>query len=265
VKEVPTLVFLLNAGQFMTMVRLEELVVVAVVSLLVGAGSGYVVVSTSMEGVQASISQLQSAESGLVASASSSQNQANDLNSRLSNANSQVASISNSLSTLSAGIDVQSQRLNALQGLSITGQLATAQETKESLQAYRDLKQYMITSGSGLATAMSSEVVNQMDQNGLIPSVFGQGKDQVKAALIPVVASFLKSYVPSSSWVENSATNVSPEVYSTSLVSSIPISVSLPVVGGITLFRIIVIVTATVDISTGVVSNLLVSSVSIGT
>ena len=123
------------------------------------------------------------------------------------------------------------------------------------------MRHYMISSGSGLATTLASTVVNQADQQGLIPSL---AKDQIKSAMIPVVAGLLKGYLPTSSWTEYSATSVSQTVYTTSLETSIPLTVN---VSGIPIspFRIIVIATANVDISSDAVSNLTVASVQLVT
>lgn len=51
---------------------------------------------------------------------------------------------------------------------------------------------YMVESGSNLAVPITSHIVDEMDQKGLVPSIFGYGKEQIKSALRELISILLK-------------------------------------------------------------------------
>jgi hypothetical protein len=227
-------------------------------SIASGSQANYNQFESSM---QSSYSQLQAANSNLLNSANNVQSATDSVNNQISTIQASLANLSSTLNTMSGRIDNQAARLNAISNLDVTNALSTAQQLSNTLRAYRDMKQYMIGSGSGLATTLASTVVNDADTQGLIPGVL---HDQIKGAMIPIVAGLLKEYLPTSAWTEYSTASLSATVYSTSLETSIPLSVSVLGVS-INPFRIIVIATSDVDISSDTVSNLTVESIQLVT
>ena len=78
-----------------------------------------------------------------------------------------------------------------------------------------------------------------------------------------MISTLLEGIIPSSAWTEHAASKYSEKVYTTSLKTAFPISVTVYGVP-INITRVIVVSTAEVNIDTGSVTDMRITSVSLG-
>jgi len=198
---------------------------------------------------------------------------------RIDQLSTEIASIKSSLSTLETSVGDMSNEVTEMQQSiteleseivdinnkisSLSSEVSSLRIQLEKETAYQIFMGYMVDTGSNLAVPIASHIMSVMDQNNMVPSIFGYGKDQIKSTLQSLISAVLISVVPSSAWTKYDASQLTPKVYATSLKTAFPIKVN--VFGmDINLARVIVVCTADVNIETRSVSDIRITEVLIG-
>ena len=223
----------------------EDALLTIVISLLVGAGASYAVTSLSPTPQYPPdiIEQLDQFEANIASVETTLSTEIDSLRSTLESLNTQVLDMSQIIADLSSDIYQLRSEL-------------------EKEKAFLIFKQYMIDSGSNLATVISSQIVDELDNQGKIPSIFGYGKEQIKNALRTAITTLLSKVIPSSSWTELDAVSPAVGLYLTSLNTAFPISVNVFGVD-LNIARVKIVATSLVDIVSKSVTDLKVTDISL--
>lgn len=232
----------------------RSIAIAVVISSLISSLVAYGVVTgvqpTTIQPTSNELSSVKSSLSSLDTTLKGISSQVTDLNQKVSDLQKANADLSKQMSDVRGSVST------------LSTEVSNIRTNFEKVRAYQIFKSFMVDSGSNLATVISSQIVDQMDQRGQIPSIFGYGKDQIKSALRDAISTLLKALVPSSAWTESTASSATSNIYTTSLKTAFPIKVNVFGVD-VTIARVVLVATGEVDIVNGSVSNLRVTSVSL--
>lgn len=190
---------------------------------------------------------------------------------RISGVESQVSTLSNSISSLSSSvnnlINTDSQHNSDINNL--VSQLASVQNELSSIensinvmitdiecvQAYSLLKYEMMNPGSLFASSITDEIFNNLrySESTITQWIGIVGSSVVKNILGAALDSTMPSLVWNDFWIASSGNHQ----YTTYIVSYFPIvlDTGLPIIGEITIAQVGLVVTATVNVQTEIVSN----------
>jgi len=151
--------------------RTQDIVVAAIISVLVSGLTSYAVTQvmpTANDNLAKRIDQLSTEIASIKSSLSTFEATLGGTSDKVTEISQKITEVENSISDINNQLSEFGETLSSL-----TSEVTSLRIEVEKEKAYQMFIGYMVESGSNLAVPITSHIIDDMDQNGLVPSIFG--------------------------------------------------------------------------------------------